>query len=1427
MQTFSTSPLHQPSDEHGAGLSRDVWAEWIDEQRRKRAEIYRIKPAEMTGAARREQQRSNDYHGREILELLQNADDAGHTFSGRCKAVLVLTRDGLCIGNTGLPFSPEGVDALLVSDNSPKQRNRIAFIGNKGLGFRAILNWTDEPMILSGELALGFSTCYAAQWLDELCRHDSGVREEVWRRRNANDGQKLLPTLAVPHLLDDEHTLSEREQALLVTAQDLRAQGYDTVVAMPFSRENAYDEAERQIAEQVHPELLLFVNHLVELRVITPNSDRRLSIHRGASVTLFTDQEPPTEWKILRNQGSIPSELLTPEYQVMPGYTVALAIPISGLPQTSGALYSFFPTGIAFPFPLIAHATLILKSDRQDLVPNDANRYVLERLAELLVATVAEMPATTPWQRLASLAPYQHVGSSLQRLGFTTALLKYARTIELLPTLEGQLCKPEEVITLKVGERFLDPSGWLPPRFFGTYALRPTKRPELETAISDLAPPLQSLEIFISSLPNDSYTLEERADVIAGCVRNRLFDGSNRQPPQLLVDDDGTNIEQSLPVFLPPADGPQFCLPDWASISLVNRQLVRMLHERLKVNTFGELRYRLSAYEVSEYRFDEVVRQVARSLEQCVAEHPDERKRYFGEAIHCFFQLLLQSGRAASGENRTEIRIELPHLGGDYAPAKSLYFHQAYQLSQLSVVTGMLYEQVDPTRVVLPASALRIANSTPETIVAFLRWCGVADQPRLVNPGDRMDQFRRFAMQRLTYPVLFKDANEVVDSPDRLLGAQLQEVSSIDVLAAILERANPHTVLAWIELDERLVRWEREGDRNARLAMKFKHNKLVRSMRGQTLPSYVLWRIAYTKWLPANDRRQEPRRCFLSASSSPELAALLPRPSIDPNDPLFKQLNVTPRRVQSALRRAGVSDSIESMTWDDAYQLLLDLPRLDPEGRTARQIYRAVINRPLDELDRDSRARKRFLESGKLLAHTQEGRVYRAPSEMFYKDSSSLPARVYDALPLIELDERRGAGKVEQVFGVTAINPANTKVTVAWHTAHAEADEFSQKLERAKVHIAALRLGERASQTELRRLKAFDIVLCLEAQGSVQLPDGTLRDLDLREQNEQLIDNARALLLVSIDEPTPNLKNDLIADRVGELLAVVLRVDRGDKFTRLLMCGKHQRNQLLANMLGLPINEAADLVARARDLLKIDAEEEAAPERGSYVPPPILHPTNNTQVEPVPPPTPAPSPQSTSNTSEQEPLDDRPTTSTAFVIDQKAHVPAPEQRRRAFVISRTPHGSAAPQSRRPSADPARAEKLVGEFERLAGRYPLPAAHLKGYQAYGCDWLSFASEEDRARFEATQDEVLVLRYIEVKSTVTLSGEVELGGNELAAARRHEDRYYIYRVFDHDEDSIEVYILDDPFEDAHSTTYSVNLLRSSRSERWSMRRGAEQE
>ena len=111
-----------------------------------------------------------DYNGRQILELLQNVDDACDGVMGQDSENIIVKfsfkNNILEVGNTGTTFSAETIERLCLGRASEKSFNKI---GNKGTGFRSLLNDADWIEVHSGEFAIRFSEKFAQKVLNPYC----------------------------------------------------------------------------------------------------------------------------------------------------------------------------------------------------------------------------------------------------------------------------------------------------------------------------------------------------------------------------------------------------------------------------------------------------------------------------------------------------------------------------------------------------------------------------------------------------------------------------------------------------------------------------------------------------------------------------------------------------------------------------------------------------------------------------------------------------------------------------------------------------------------------------------------------------------------------------------------------------------------------------------------------------------------------------------------------------------------------------------------------------------------------------------------------------------------------------------------------------------------------------------------------------------
>ena len=462
----------------------------------------------------------------------------------------------------------------------------------------------------------------------------------------------------------------------------------------------------------------------------------------------------------------------------------------------------------------------------------------------------------------------------------------------------------------------------------------------------------------------------------------------------------------------------------------------------------------------------------------------------------------------------------------------------------------------------------------------------------------------------------------------------------------------------------------------------------------------------------------------------------------------------------------GVRLSIEELAQDEIYDLLLQLPSLDPRGLCAKSLHRALVNRPDDGSGTDTPTKLKFLREGSLWGEVGSIGGYHRVSRLYYVGTNVVPQVIARKVPRLELDKKQGGPKVQRMFGVQSLDPGKWKVEVTSSALNEASDRFNQELEHLKPYIYAVRLFSDTSPTGLQKLKNLHFHLCTRVEG-IAAVDGSSEIFSLEEHSELVMNNTDVFILTQAGAHEPPLQDVVLMDAIGEVFAEVLGVGRGSDFARLMSAPPPQRVPLLARVLGGSVAEAETFLKQAQE--KLDTSIAAVPPSPfePWVAAPASSPSNGTNGPVRPPDTPPASPPDPA-------VGSRPSGPIQGVsVVQQEHTPAPPPRRIKFRVQVTPTTSAPPKPQTRITDAARCQEVILHFEEAMGRFPLPVSQLQGERAYGCDVLSFEAAALRDQFKAqtkNPEAALVSRFIEVKGKSSENSTIELRGNELHAAER---------------------------------------------------------
>jgi hypothetical protein len=225
-------------------------------------------PRLFSDLAKLERYIAESYKTRSLIELLQNADDAGATeFFAQC------VDDGLIVANNGRAFTIDDVEALCRSGASNKQRGS-ATIGYRGIGFKSVVNLAKRVYVFSGEQRLLFDR--------ETTRSVLGLEHDV-------------PLIRIPHLVEADDPTEK-----MVCAWRGR---YPTVFFFGSLDARLLHED----AEAIDGGCLLFLNHLERVNLNVPGVNRAFvrtaHVANNRRSIVLADRSASTAWEILSAKG--------------------------------------------------------------------------------------------------------------------------------------------------------------------------------------------------------------------------------------------------------------------------------------------------------------------------------------------------------------------------------------------------------------------------------------------------------------------------------------------------------------------------------------------------------------------------------------------------------------------------------------------------------------------------------------------------------------------------------------------------------------------------------------------------------------------------------------------------------------------------------------------------------------------------------------------------------------------------------------------------------------------------------------------------------------------------------------------------------------------------------------------------------------------
>lgn len=393
-------------------IKPDVLAEEVLQRCRfTRAEDVR----KLASLANAERQFGREYHGRFVIELLQNAADAWRKIAAgdeRSKVLIILDQGpSLTVANQGEVLTAETIIKSLGHIGASTKPHGEA-IGHKGIGFKSVLEMTLSPEVYSGfsdedfEIAVRFDPQRALEQIracspgwDDFLAEVTGLPD---------DPLAPIPILQFPFPI----------QQIPEDVLHLGRAGFNTVVRLAFDPAHgerlrldgpSWEAAARAALCDVSDEIVLLLDTFddvvlkdrlegktVHITHSVEEEPRALEYNlRTTQIVMRRNGHASSRWRVYRE--TLPDTSLV-EGDIVVGiplavddtapHTIATAVP-------SAPFHLFFPTRIASGTPFLLHGYFEVAAGRASFYggSEQRNRSILERLSQLVARAVDDAAA--------------------------------------------------------------------------------------------------------------------------------------------------------------------------------------------------------------------------------------------------------------------------------------------------------------------------------------------------------------------------------------------------------------------------------------------------------------------------------------------------------------------------------------------------------------------------------------------------------------------------------------------------------------------------------------------------------------------------------------------------------------------------------------------------------------------------------------------------------------------------------------------------------------------------------------------------------------------------------------------------------------------------------------------------------------------------
>lgn len=1094
---------------------------------------------------------SKDYEGRQIYELLQNAEDQVKDSNGFVK--IELYGNTLKVFNTGEPFNAKGFISILYVCDSPKEHITAKTIGYKGIGFRSILNWSDEINIISAGLKLEFSRHNADETFKYILKEVED--SEAYEKDLKETENSKVPVLVCPKIS--------------VVSQKIDI--YDTVIEF-----TCFDSVIENVKEQIRdlkPEVLLFLKKLRQIefdingekkRFIREDSDD--STKKILTTDYYSQKEKEVrEYDFFTEEGKI----LNKYYEISIGYDRKT--------KTSGEmLYSYFKTNVEISFPAFIHATFELSSNRNELLANNKyNEELTKKLASKLAETAISVSLLDSQNNQATYEPLKllltsSIDTSLKQYKLEELINEQIQTAAIFPTIQNKyislsdepLYSEQRFDKVLFPETFSNLLKYCDDEIIQNYIKYDAKLNFYENSLFK--------DLLNKDIVNKRYSCGQKCTLIKLINENHNISGTGIT---LLEDLQGNIISSEENVYVQPVAKDKFEIPNWnwLKVKFLNEKMRNILLEDVEQEAIDRT---FRDFNLVRYRFNTLIGKIVSDLNK--NKNTENVKAVLLWLFN--FYCTPKSDTEETGE-RDLGTTKIPVLcrSNTIALGSESYFGKEFG----NEIGERIISSYDKEHFLY----FDLFNFPDlQTVIRFYKWLGVSHFPRIieinVDKNDRANYIKyTFALLNLTY---LGEYHKLYFDHRYILSLK---VSFFEHFEEIIKNTEFYEIICWLLKDSKALEYInslKEINDQSLMIYRGAYERKNREINNNYLSSFIRYYLSKKEWIKINNNFFNADHCCLEEI---KLKGVIETIKVDIKDVRRYCPDASINDVYALLQKFGISETFADLTTNVKYELLLRLPELDKECRYGKSIYNKMKGTADKTLAEGGSNYQKFISEGKVLVSVNGEKKYVSVKEAKYTPNKLFSEKILNEFPMLVYDYRQG--RVQDIFGVELLGDIHPTVSNEKLNTNIN-KQFNSNFEEFKVYILASRLITNESDTDLRKLNRLNIVLANSltvdfpinnGKKSVKLDD--YQTVYLNETDE----NKRKIAYIKIPDNcklyTEIESNPYFADAVAEIVSTVLDLSNDLAFFSSLFSSSHERRKnLLINTKGEEVLEYIDLAQK-------------------------------------------------------------------------------------------------------------------------------------------------------------------------------------------------------------------------------------------------------